>query len=430
MEVQPLARAFALRQQKNYPQALGIYQPLWQQDPNQLDDWAGWSYAYCLKETRQYQQALDVCRQLYQRFPQTPIIGQLYAGCIYYTQFTGREMPEVAVAKKAVQAMFGLCPPHQKYSLTSKAIFKLAKLLMSQAAVNWPEIESWLLKLDPDLLDDKPFSMKAPNGKTIEYASPVEEWYSAMIKVKAGLNQPNELLALLEAARKRQLKWHYSNPVWFARKEAFAYLQLGQGEKAEKILREIITRKKDWFLLQDLADMVTDPKEALCLLATAALAFGDADKKIKLYYSIFNKINRDPALKEEAKQHLLLVAAIRHQHNWPIPATMQSELVAYDAPELNGLQYNGIIRQLTPFWSKLANAGKTYLVGAIEKLLEGNQSGFVKTADGKRYYFSMREVKPPVNKAIAGAGVRFELEDGFDKKRNQATKNAVRLIIQ
>ncbi len=430
MELQPLAQAFTLRQQKDYVKAIAIYEPLWQQDPGQFNDWAGWSYAYCLKETRQYQQSLDTCRQTYKRFPQSTIIAQLYASCIYYTQFTGKDMPQVAIAKKAVQAMYDLCPPHQKFSLTSKAIFKLAKLLMSQPSADWQEIENWLQKLDPDLLDDQPFSMKGANGKMIEYASPVEEWFSAMIKVKAGLNQPEALLTLVEAARNRQLKWHYNNLTWFSRKEAFAYLQLGQKEKAEKMLRKIISQKKEWFLLQDLAEIIDDPKEALALLAAAALAFGDADKKIKLYYSIFNKLTPRPEMQDAAKKHLFLVAAIRHQHNWPIPAVMQIELTAFNAPELETLHYGDIIKQLTPFWNSLANADKIFHEGIIEKMLEGNQSGFVKATDGKRYYFSMREVRKTSKQVTAGIPVVFELEDGFDKKKHQSTKNAVRLTIK
>jgi hypothetical protein len=222
----------------------------------------------------------------------------------------------------------------------------------------------------------------------------------------------------------------HSNDIWFARKEAFAYLQLGQKERAEKILRRIISQKKEWFLLQDLADIVADAKEALCLLATAALAFGDADKKIKLYYSIFNKLKLEPALQDAARQHLLLVASIRYQHEWNIPEAMQKELKEYNAPDLNILRYNDILKQLQPFWNSIANADKTFYNGIIEKILDGNMAGFVKAGDGKRYYFAMKEVNQKNKKAIAGTAVTFELENGFDKKKQLATKNAVRLTIK
>ena len=430
MEVQPLAQAFALRQQKNYPQALVIYQPLWQQQPNLFDDWAGWSYAYCLKETSQYNAALDVCRQLYARFPAAAMVRQLYAGCIYYTQFDGKQAPAIHVLKKAVQAMYNLSPPQQDYSLTPRAIFKLVKLLANSTPIDWQDIESWLQKLDPDLLNDKPFAMKMPDGKQREFASPVEEWYSAMIKVKAGLNQPQELLILLEAARKRGLKWHYNNNIWFARKEAFAFIQLGQKQKAEKILRTIVAQKKDWFLLSDLAEIVNDPEEAMQLMSSAALASGPLELKVKLFHNLYLRIKDDASKTEATKKHLLLIARIRLEQGWPFTPALEAAL------QNNSVDLNGVnsameaYSQLKPFWRKAASQEQPVYTGIIEKILEGNQSGFVKATGGKRYYFLMRDVNQSISKAIAGVGVSFELQDGFDKKKQQATKNAVRLTIK
>ena len=66
----------------------------------------------------------------------------------------------------------------------------------------------------------------------------------------------------------------------------------------------------------------------------------------------------------------------------------------------------------------------------IEKILEGNAAGFVKTSEGKQYYFSMREAKSLKHKVVVGCPVSFDLEDGFDKKKQVATKNAVRLTLK
>jgi len=430
MSKELLAKAFALRQQKNYPQALAIYQPLWQEKPEQFDDWAGWSYAYCLKETHQYQASLDVCRQLYARYPDAAMVRQLYAGCIYYTQFDSNHLPGIQVLKKAVQAMYNLSPPHLNYSLTPRAIFKLIKQLMAVTPIDWQDIESWLQKLDPDLLNHQPFAMKMPDGKTREFASPLEEWYSAMIKVKAGLNQPLELLTLLEAARKRELKWHYNNNIWFARKEAFALVQLGQKQKAEQILRTIVAQKKDWFLLSDLAELVSDTTEALQLMSKAALSFGPIELKVKLFHNLYICIKDNADYEDAVKKHLLLIARIRLEQGWPFTQALEVAL-KNNAVDLNGVNsareaYNN----LKPFWNNLASTSKTICNGTIEKILEGKQSGFVKTSDGNSYYFNMRNVNQDGKKIIIGASVNFELENGFDKKKNITTQNAVRLILK
>jgi len=429
MSKELLAQAFAMRKQKDYAKALAIYQPLWDEDPGQFNEWAGWSYAYCLKETRQYLPALDACRQLYARYPNAAMLRQLYAGCIYYTQFDGNNLAGIPVLKKAVQAMYNLSPPQQDYSLTPRAIFKLAKQLMAVIPIDWQDIESWLQKLDPDLLNNQPFAMKMPDGKTREFASPLEEWYSAMIKTKAGLNQPQELLTLLEAARKRGLKWHYNNNIWFARKEAFALVQLGQKEKAEQILRTIVTQKKDWFLLNDLAELVTDTAEALQLMSTAALSFGPLELKVKLFHNLYIRIKDNAALEDAVKKHLLLIARIRLEQGWPFTPALEAALKnnAVDLNVVNSAQ--AAYSQLKSFWQKIANEGKTIHQGIVDTILPGNQSGFVKSTDGNRYYFNMRSVNLANKNMLPGAPISFELENGFDKKKNHATKNAVRLIL-
>jgi cold shock CspA family protein len=272
--------------------------------------------------------------------------------------------------------------------------------------------------------------MKMPDGKQREFASPLEEWYSAMIKVKAGLNQPQALLTLLEAARKRNLKWHYNNDVWFARKEAYALLQLGNKPAAAQIMRNIVKQKRDWFLLSDLAEMVADKAEALKLMAAAALAFGKLELKVKLFYNLYQSIKDDTLQDAATKNHLLLIARIRMENGWSVPPALEAALAQneVDLTAVNSAQ--AAYSLLKPFWQKITNEGQVIHKGIIERLLEGNQSGFIKATDGNKYYFVMKQVTSSKHKAVQGAFVSFELEDGFNKKKQQATKNAVRLIVQ
>ncbi len=430
MEIDLFQQAFTFRKQKEYAKAINIYQSLWEQNKENFNDWAGWSYGFCLKETRKYQEALGICRLIYKRFPESSMVKQLYASCIYYTQFTNKEMPDITTSKKAVQAMVDLCPPDQKYSLTPKAIFKLTKQLMSQTNIKWLEIEYWLKKMDPDLLDHTPFTMIDPFGKTKEYASPLEEWYSVMIKVQAGLNDPLALLELLAMARKRQLKWHYNNQIWFARKEAFAYLQLGEKERAQKILRQIISQKKEWFILQDLAQIVSDKEESLRLFSEAALAFGDPDKKIKLYQNLYQLLNNKPEYENETKLHLKLIYLIRKQAGWQIPSELEKAINKHDIKLKDNMNLNDYIKQLIPFWEKIVGCSKNIIEGIITKILDNNQAGFIRSTLGKDHYFSMKEAKQIGNKILVGTSVLFELVEGFDKKKNITTQNAVRLILK
>lgn len=423
-----LSEAFAFRKSKEYNRALEIYESLWEQNSDQFNDWAGWSYAWCLKETQQYEKALDICRKLYLKYNGFTMLMQLYANCIYYTQFNTKEIPPLHILKKAIEAMCKLYPAHLPYSLTARAIFKYIKISLSETNIDWDDAENWLLKLDPDLLETTSFKMMGPKGKMIEFASPLEEWYSLMIKIKAGKNESQSLLDLLETTKKLNLKWHYNNQIWFARKEAFAYIQLGQKTKGENILRKIISQKNDWFLFNDLADIVSDKQEAIKLYCKAALAFGEIEKKVKLYSKLYQLFKME-CLDKEAKLHLILIAAIRNKEGWAIPIDLERDMNAYQINDLSSYKIKELLKELDLIWKSKSDYDKQKYEGVIEKILEGNSSGFIKTKEGNKYYFSNKEALALKNKFHVGTKVIFELANGFDKKKQVATKNAIRLQI-
>lgn len=423
-----LQQAFQLRQNQNYQQAIDIYQPLWQQDQHQFDDWAGWSYAFSLSKLNRHAEALEICRALFPRYKNSEILNSLYAKCIYYTQFTGRAIPELDVMRKAAQAMFQLSPPYNEYSFTPRAIFKLIKLLLGQQQIDWKEIEKWLLKLDPDLLDNRPFRMTDGRGKQVELASPKEEWYSYMIRTRGGLNQPKALLEALEAARKQNIKWHYNNDIWFARKEAFAFRELGEREKAEKILRRIVQRKKDWFLLYDLSQVIKDEDEALRLRCNAALAAGPSTLKLKLYHSLYLQLKNKEQYREEALLHLCLEVAVREENNWKITDEQQKEIDSSGVNRAVLGSSSAIIKKLTSFWkTKTGTAeneqSKVRATGIVDFIFPNQKTGFV-LASGNKYLFRTDALEGKISK---GTKISFELIDSFDKKKNLPSKLAIRI---
>lgn len=421
---QQLNLASQFRKNQEYSEAIQLYVQLWQQNANQFNEWDGWSFAYCYSKLNQHAEALEICRQLYPRFKTSEILKSLYAKCIYYTQFNKAPSPSLDILKKATTAIVDLAPPQNPYSFAPRAIFNLIKVLMNQQQIDWAEIEKWLLKMDPDLLDNKPFQMTDARGKKIEMASPLEEWYAQMIKTKAGLNQPQQLLDILEEARKKKIKWHYNNDIWFQRKEAFAWHQLGENKKAENMLRQILTRKQDWFLIFDLASIVPDKDEALRLLCKAALSSGKNEMKLKLFEALFQHLKEIEKYKREAGLHLCLIIALREENNWPVKPEL---ITALKERNINAAQEGSsikIIHSLTPFWKKIAGEEiSKRMHGIISKLLPGDTSGFIRCRN-QTYFASFKGMKEKPKEKIE---VSFELIDSFDKKKNAPSKMAVKI---
>lgn len=421
-----LGKASQLRKIRNYNAAIDIYKPIWQENPLKFNDWDGWNYVFCLNKTGNYQDALQISRKLYRRFKNDEKIRSIYARSIYNTQLKTQHPPNIETQVRAIKAMFNLAPPYDKYSITPHAIFKFSKNVLRQQEINWQLIEKWLSKLDPDLLDAAPFVYQDKKGRKSEQASAVENWYAMMIKVKAALNLPEEVLGLVSQARVRKLKWHYNNDIWFSRKEAFAYLQLGNKQKAEKILRRILTRKKDWFLKYDLATVIDDKKEALELMCTAALDRGKPEMKLKLYERIFDTLKDDESEKRIAGLHLCLVLALREENGWKLETWMKEEIHKRGIDDSQEGSSSQIIKTLFPFWRKhTEKTDSKRLKGEISNILPHGKAGFVKTGK-KSYYASFKGVKGTITEGIA---VSFELKDSFDEKKGKPSKMAIKLRI-
>lgn len=420
---QLLKEAFQLRKNLEFNKAIKIYKTVWTEDENLFNDWDGWSYAFCLSKLNFHDKALEVCRKMYPKYPNYEILNSLYAKSIYFTQFKNQSETNIQNLQKAATAILKLSPPGNPYSYTPVAIFGLIKSMMAQMNINWSEIEKWLLKLEPDLLDDKAFKMIDSNGKAKEYASPKEEWYSLMIRTKAGLNQPREVLEILGIARKQNLKWHYNNDIWFARKEAFAFLSLGANEKAEQILRKIITQKKDWFLLFDLSTAVKDNDEKIQLMCKAALAPGKIEHKIKLFQTFAEMLKTERT--EKSKNHFELVAAIRKENGWGLPEDLIKNLKELEINPDNLNKSSQIINEIKSYWQEFSDEDQQKRTGTIIKILPNGNSGFVKERNDS-FYFNAGKLSGKIKE---GDKVLFEITEGFDKKKNKATKMAVNLKI-
>lgn len=413
------------RKRKEFKAAISIYRPLWDEDPGKFGEWDGWGYAFCLKGMSLYLEALEVCRKIYPRFSHSAFISNLYAQCIYYTQFKTNPLPSVEVQRKALKGMVELSPPHREYSLTGIAIFQFCKRLMGEPNVSWSEIEEWIKTMDPDLLSKEPFKYELPNGKRMEYASHQEEWYSILIRAKAGMGQSLELLDLVDEAQKRDIQWHYNNDVWMMRKKAFAYNELGNKEKAEKILREILTRKKDWFLYADLGNVLTQRDKKLEAWSRAALERGKLEMKVRLFKQIADLIEDDAELHEIYVQHLLLIARIRMENGWPLSQSFEKKLSKKKVNLSTSDSASVLFRSLRSFWEKHSGKGQNRMFGKIKFIHQNGKSGMIEGRDGQLYFFGMSALGGNKKRAVPESKVEFDPAEGVDKKRNRPSKMAV-----
>ena len=431
-----LKLAFQLRKDKKTSEALVIYEGIWQHSPQVFGEWDGWSFGQSLKEQRKYADALEICRQLYPRFKASEMIAGQYAWCIYYTQLAGDKQPtNKADFIKVLNAIVLLSPPEKPFSPSVKSIFKLVKFLAAGQQVDWIEIGNWLLKLDKQMLSTTTYLVDVPGRRSVELASELEEWYSWQSKWLLQTKQWQKCVDLCTEALTTLKKWHYSNDSWFARRKAACYTQLGQKTEALEILQKLVNRKRDWFILADLAALTTEVDKALALYAEAALAYGEPDKKIGL----FLKMNALFATKndmEMAQDHALLIRALRIHNKWPIPLEIDQLIKANGEMPDPAPTAVMLLKKLKPNWQKLISDGEVKttavnaerLSGKIDYLIGAGEAGFIKPEVGtSQIYFLFRNYKGNRADIKPGLQVTYEANKSFDNKKNRVSEIAVRI---
>lgn len=423
-QIELFRKAGIHRKNGQYQEAVSLYKHLWQDDSASFDQWSAWGYAYSLLKLKHYQDSLEMCRILYPRFQGFVMLRSVYAAAIYYTEFKEKQDPDLAQLKKATNAILQLTPADTPYSLAPKAVLILVKRMMAQMEIDWQEIENYLLKLNPEFLDDSVFRYTDTRGRQAEQASDVEKWYAEMIKTKAALNKPEELLQLLEVARTKDIKWHYSNDIWFKRKEAFAYFKLGNRTKADEILRNILLIKKDWFLLYDLAMVLEDTEEKFKLMCRAALSTGKPEMKLKLFESLSELCANRSEEEDISLNHLKLVIALRKENNWKISGELVRKAGLENLAQTEVLSSGKILKELIPYWKKHSGEkSPKKQEGVITKILPHGGAGFI--SSGKEsFYFT---IKNQSLKLAEGDKVSFETIESFDKKKNKNSEIAVKI---
>jgi len=285
----------------------------------------------------------------------------------------------------------------------------------------------WTEKLNPELLDIQSFSFESDEGMQREIASPKERYYTLRSKALLEKEMYKECIELSEKALKILTQFHHDDDIWLKRNIALSKAGLKDYDIAIEQLKEILKRKKEWFIQSDIAKILYTQKkydEALQYSIDAALNIGEVGKKIKLYQLLASVLKVQGKL-EEAKKHIELVYLVRQEHNWKIKDNLNSLLKSYNIdttklPTLNQLQ-----NELKQIWEKLKFSGQPLLEGKIKNILQTGKAGFIESNDKKSYFFSVKEFRGKKELLKQGQRVSFYLEEGFDKKKNQPTKNAV-----
>jgi len=162
----------------------------------------------------------------------------------------------------------------------------------------------------------------------MELASDKESWYAYKSKALIKLGKYQECYDISIVAINTFDNFHYSNDIWFTRRIALSKKALGNTEEAIKELLKVSKKKKEWFILKELAELYKDAgnqDEAFRYAIQAVNSFGELEYKVDLLFLIGELLNEKKE-DELAYKHFLLAKLIRINEMWSIPSKLSSAL--------------------------------------------------------------------------------------------------------
>ncbi|MBQ1781268.1 MAG: hypothetical protein II003_00290, partial [Methanobrevibacter sp.] len=130
---------------------------------------------------------------------------------------------------------------------------------------------------------------------------------------------------------------------------------------------------------------------------------------------------------EIALKHSYLIYSIRLHNEWGIDEELEEKIESAGLDTQN-TDYWKIEKELKGYWKDLKFKHQQPNYGIISRIFPHGKTGFVKRDDGESFFFNGFEFKGDPNKYRENVKVRFYLEEGYDRKKDEVKMNAVNIV--
>lgn len=381
---------------------------------------------YSLQKMGRHQEVIEIASKACEMEDVWDSIKQNLAWSIYFQYF---KKPESVGADEAILQLE-----------TMRQVFPQKKGLhpLPLSILNWikahpessPSLQLQLCALImPDMLDRSAMPIQ---GAKHALPSQFERFYGIMSKALFAQQNYQECLGLCKKLAKEEIQGISPNSrIWLQRRMALCLEALGEIDPAIAEMKTILIKKKDWFLYHETARMafaMEDYRYSLKMAAHAASAWGDIENKIHLWVLLRHLMIKEKQF-DRSIELLKLCASIRKFKGWGIKQEFMKTLQIHRI-DLNELEHFKLIYKRTiPWWIELKQEDQAILRGKIVKLLPNGAAGFIQS-DTKSYYFRLADCKFEPRNIIPGRKVIFQLQNSYDKKKQQESQIAVNIKME
>lgn len=417
-----------------WQEAVDLLMPLWNSPQREVGD--AMYLTKALRKIGRSAEGLDIAREGARMLARgegvgtwkperlKPALYGLAAWCVYDTEVRDNDAAAIleraarTIRKTLEQSSGSLTDPRSPYI---RAAFKAAKAITNGGhASNALEL---LDPLSPDILDTTRTTL--PNGK--ESVTDRERWYLLVSRAMEKEQAWDDILRLWDRAIADKTLNEWS--LFFLEYRRGCALQaMGRVDEAVKVLGGLAAKKREWWVLQELAKAKWTLNRRRSAMADAALGLLGSDLsemtgKFVLLIGEWAAVERQAPLASLARR---FVEGIWEAQGWPIKADMRMQLEKLPLDNgLVSLPLNEVGKRLrASLWQELDRVDPP-LEGTVQKLIGDGKAAFLRV-DGRPNVYA--RVPRDMN-LREGMRVQFRIVASFDRKKQQVSEEAIHVRL-
>jgi tetratricopeptide (TPR) repeat protein len=322
-----------------------------------------------------------------------------------------------------------LTSPVDEYSPYMLALFKLLDVLEGQQSKTAIECIEWLDSLDPSLLSTKCNSFNT-GGQLVQQASDQEKYYAHLTKALFEADRYEACIVVCNEALRIITKPHNNNDIWWRRRKVLCEIELGDAEHGVVEMKQIALKKGDWFLWDELGDVLMKlnrKEEALDAYFRALPGWDEMKISFWLEFSIL-LLNEGQA--PLAKALALASLSVRTDKGWKIPLELRALLsrlgLDRDSPEVPSISESRKSLQMET--NRALSDRQPWLEGTIVNVLPNLKAAFIKGPHGDDNAFAPAALfRIGLTATMKSQTIHYQVSEGFDKKKNKPSHVVTKL---
>ena len=225
---------------ENELKSLEVYNSKFKDDPASFNDFQANDYIRLLKKNENNDEAIEVGKTFMSLAPNLKGYLNQYGYALYnkYINIDDEKIKEnETLFFDILDDILAICK-QERYSPMEPSVNRAIKYLQKEKADDYEKLIEMLNLLDPNLIDDKPFT----NSEGKEFESKKERYYRLKVRALYNAKKYKECVETANNALALPLKWHFNTLQWIDYQRACCLVELEQYEEAKKIFLSLHNR--------------------------------------------------------------------------------------------------------------------------------------------------------------------------------------------